>query len=85
MIAVVPSTAARAPRIPQTKNTTPAADSGDAQTQSQENALAAQRQTFDIGMEVQAEFERERQALEQLMIMRLKDEDEIMKKFIELI
>ena len=50
-----------------------------------DDALAAERQAFDISMEQQAELERERQALESLMLARLKDEDEIMKKFIDLI
>jgi len=81
-----PMLAARTPRAPQVKTATPAGDDKtDPATQAQENALAAERQAFDIGMEQQAEFERERQALEQLMLTRLKDEDEIMKKFIELI
>ncbi len=79
-----PSPAARPPRAPQGKPAAPVPDH-DAGTQTQEAALAAQRQVFDLEMEQQAELERERQALEQLMLARLKDEDEICKKFIELI
>ena len=81
-----PLLAPRTPRAPQVKTAAQASDAQtDPATQAQENALATQRQAFDIGAEQQAELERERQALEQLMIARLKDEDEIMKKFIELI
>ena len=81
-----PMLAARTPRAPQAKTATPSADDKvDPASQAQEHAIAAERQAFDIEMEQQAELERERQALEQLMLMQLKDEDEIMKKFIELI
>lgn len=76
--------AARAPRAPQPKAATPPAND-DATSQAQEDALAAQRQAFDLQTEETAELERERQALEQIMLARLKDEDEIVKKFIELI
>lgn len=79
-----PSPAARPPRVPQGQPGAPAADD-DPATQAQQQALAVQRQVFDLEMEQQAELERERQALEQLMLARLKDEDEICKKFIELI
>ena len=82
-------TAARTPRAPQAKAADPAtgaADStADAQTQSQQHALAVQRQAFDFEMEERSEVERERQALEQLMLAQLKDEDEIVKKWIAMI
>ena len=69
-----------APRPPRTPSAAGAASPAPA-----DDALAAERQAFDISMEQQAELERERQALETLMLARLKDEDEIMKKFIDLI
>ncbi len=79
-----PSPAVRASRAPlgKTATNTP---TDDAESQAQEQTLAVQRQAFDIQMEESAELERERQALEQLMLARLKDEDEVVKKFIELI
>lgn len=75
---------ARTPRAPQAKAATPAA-ADDAETRAQQQALASQRQAFDMQMEETAELEREGQALEQLMLAQLKDSDEIVKKFIELI
>jgi hypothetical protein len=84
-----PIVAARTPRAPHAKAADPAtgaADSAaDAQTQAQEHTLAVQRQTFDFAMEENSELEREREALAQLMIAQLKDEDEIVKKWIEMI
>ena len=71
-----PPVAPRPPRTPSATGASPAPA---------DDALAAERQAFDISMEQQAELERERQALETLMLARLKDEDEIMKKFIDLI
>lgn len=76
---------ARASRAPHAKPATPPPGDGDTATQAQEDALAAQRQAFDFQTDETAELERERQALEQIMLARLKDEDEIVKKFIELI
>jgi hypothetical protein len=79
-----PAPAARTPRAPQTK--APAAgDAAPAEDPAQERALEIQRQTFDIELQEQAELEREREALEQLMLARLKDEDEIVKKMIAMI
>ena len=81
--------AARAPRAPQPK---PAADPatgaagdapGDAATQ--EHALALAKAAFDYQTELDAETEREREALEALLLANLKDEDEVMKKWIAMI
>jgi hypothetical protein len=70
---VAPTTpAARAPRAPQP-------DSAD------EHALAVRTAAFDIQAKEQAEDEREREALEQLVQAQLKFEDEIMKKWIAMI
>jgi len=41
--------------------------------------------TFDLQAKVDAEAEREREVLEQLMLAQLKFEDEIVKKWIEMI
>jgi hypothetical protein len=64
--------AARAPRAPQDAH-------------AQEHALALAKAAFDYETEVQAEGEREREALEQLLLAQLKDEDEVMKKWIAMI
>lgn len=81
--------AARTPRAPQTK---PAADAAtgaasDAGTSddAQSQALALAKSAFNYQVELQAEDERERAALEQLLLAQLKDEDEIMKKWIAMI
>ena len=85
MLPLSTTSTVRAARAPQTKAPTATDATDDAQQQAQENALAVQRQAFDIATEVRAEFEREREALEQLMLAQLKDEDEICKKFIAMI
>jgi len=88
-VIAAPIVAARTPRAPHDKAADPgtgAADgTADAQTQAQEHALAVQRQAFNFAMEERSEFEREREALEQLMLAQLKDEDEIVKKWIAMI
>jgi Spy/CpxP family protein refolding chaperone len=81
--------AARAPRAPQAKPavdpaTGAAASSPDDQT-AQEQALAQVKAAFDYEMAQQAEMEREREALEALLLANLKDEDEVMKKWIAMI
>ncbi|MDQ2866739.1 MAG: hypothetical protein M3R51_11000 [Candidatus Eremiobacteraeota bacterium] len=77
--------AVRAPRTPQAKSSSAPAKDDDPETQAQQRALAAQRQAFDLAADEAAELEREREALEQLMLAQLKDEDEIVKKFIAMI
>jgi hypothetical protein len=82
--------AARPTRAPQVK---PAADpatgaaSGEdsPQAQTQQHALALAKAAFDYETELQAEAEREREALESLLLAQLKDEDEVMKKWIAMI
>lgn len=54
----------------------------DAQEQQQ---IAAQRQAFDLEAAERAEIEREHEALQALLMAFLKNEDEIMKKWIALI
>jgi hypothetical protein len=71
--------AARTPRAPQAK--TPA-DPQQAQAQQQLDAATA---AFNLETEVTAEREREEAALEQLVLAQLKDEDEVMKKWIAMI
>lgn len=82
--------AARGTRAPQqaTDAATGAADGADPDTaaaQAQQRALAARSATFDLAAKERAEDERERAALEQLMLAQLKDEDEVMKKWIAMI
>jgi hypothetical protein len=66
----------RAPRAPQAKS-----DAGDAGR----TALAATKAAFDLAASEHAEAERERAILEELMLAQLKDEDEIVKKWIAMI
>jgi len=68
--------AARAPRAPQAKS--------DAKSAAPD-PLAAQKAAFDLQTEIAAEAEREREALESLLLAQLKDEDEVMKKWIAMI
>jgi hypothetical protein len=81
--------AARAPRAPQTKPSTDpatgAAAAPDDGTTQQEHAIAQMRAAFDYETELNAEAEREREALEALLLVQLKDEDEVMKKWIAMI
>jgi hypothetical protein len=82
--------AARAPRAPHAK---PAADpatgaaaaSPDDATTAQQHALATMKTAFDYQTALDAEAEREREALEALLLAQLKDEDEVMKKWIAMI
>ncbi len=55
------------------------------QTAEQQARIAAQRQAFDYEAAERAEIEREGEALEALLMVFLKNEDEIMKKWISLI
>jgi hypothetical protein len=81
--------AARAPRAPQAKPAVDPATGADAappdDTATQEQSLAQVKAAFDYEMALQAEMEREREALEQLLLANLKDEDEVMKKWIAMI
>jgi hypothetical protein len=91
MMNAIDMPAARAPRAPHSSSSdaaTGAADgsdpAADAQAQA-ERALAVRKQVFDEETEQRSEFEREREVLEQLMLAQLKDEDAIVKKWIEMI
>jgi hypothetical protein len=70
--------------VPSQRATRPAV-SKDAADPSEKRALATRTSTFDFQAKVDAEAEREREVLEQLMLAQLKFEDEIVKKWIELI
>ena len=60
------------------------AASGDL-TPEQQAALAAQHQAFDFETAERAEIMREHEALQALLLEQLKNEDEIMKKWIAMI
>jgi hypothetical protein len=81
--------AARAPRAPQAKPAADPATGADAappdDAGAQEPTLAQVKAAFDYEMALQAEMEREREALEALLLANLKDEDEVMKKWIAMI
>lgn len=62
----------------------PASQTGDLSDE-QKTQLAAQHAAFDFQIAESAELLREREALEALMMEQLKNEDEIMKKWIALI
>jgi hypothetical protein len=76
--------AVRTPRAPQAKSAGPVTGAASDAT-TEQHALARARAAFDLDTEVQAEAERERDALEQLLLAQLKDEDEVMKKWIAMI
>jgi hypothetical protein len=61
----------------------PAADADLSAEQQQQ--IAAQRQTFDYDAAERAEILREHEVLQALLMAHLKNEDEIMKKWISLI
>jgi hypothetical protein len=71
--------AAPRPKAPQGK----AAD--DPQVKARQDALDLQQAMFNIEMAERAELEREREALQTLMMQFIKNEDAIMKKWIEMI
>jgi hypothetical protein len=54
-------------------------------TAEQQAAIAAQHQAFDFEIAQRAELLREHEALQALLLEQLKNEDEIMKKWIALI
>jgi hypothetical protein len=63
----------------------PRGAAGDDLTPDQQDQLAAQHAAFDFDVAERAELLRERAALAALVLEDLKNEDEIMKKFIALI
>jgi hypothetical protein len=71
-----------APRMAATKS---AADTDSDLTADQQAQLAAQHQAFDFDAAEQAEMLREHDALQAMVLENLKNEDEIMKKWIALI
>ena len=73
--------AARAPRAPQA----PAADAATGAADGADPDLAARTATFNSLAKEQAEDEREREVLEAMMLAQVKYEDEILKKWIEMI
>jgi hypothetical protein len=80
--------AARPVRAPQGKSADPVtgADSSTSdQATAEQHAVALAKSAFDMRTELEAEAEREREALEQLLLAQLKDEDEVMKKWIAMI
>ena len=62
-----------------------AASQDDALTDAQRAELAAQHAAFDFAVAERAELLREHEALQALLMEQLKNEDEIMKKWIALI
>jgi hypothetical protein len=68
--------------VPRGSGGTPASSDLDAEQQAQ---IAAQRQAFDFEAAERAEILREHEALQTLLMQHLKNEDEIMKKWIALI
>ncbi len=83
---------ARAPRAPHPRSrdaltgaaATPA-PAPDATSAAEQQTLAATHQQFDLDLDERAELEREREAMESLMLAQLKDEDEVVKKWIAMI
>ena len=68
-----------------TMTSRPAADAGADLTPDQQAQIATQHQAFDFDAAEQAEMLREHEALEAMLMENLKNEDEIMKKWIALI
>ncbi len=62
-----------------------AAEASDDLTDGQKAQLAAQHAAFDFEIAERAELLREHEALQALLMEQLKNEDEIMKKWIALI
>ncbi|HVA29090.1 MAG TPA: hypothetical protein VNF68_12985 [Candidatus Baltobacteraceae bacterium] len=87
-----PIAAARIARAPQPASDADAAtgaaggaDPSVAVTAAQQQALATQRATFNYEAAEQAELEREREVLEEMVQAQLKFEDEVVKKWIAMI
>jgi hypothetical protein len=74
-----------APLPPLRERTTSARPSAVSPAAAQEARIAAQHAAFDVQVAETAELLREHQALEALMQEQLKNEDEIMKKWIAMI
>ena len=83
MTAPLPST--RADRMAPARTATARSTASDDLTPEQQAQIAAQHQTFDFEAAERAELLREHEALEALMLEQLKNEDEIMKKWIAMI
>ncbi|HUN29893.1 MAG TPA: hypothetical protein VMV65_08795 [Alphaproteobacteria bacterium] len=87
----IPNVAVRAPRAPQPSTGDAAtgaaggADPDAAANALAEQTIAAQKAAFNYEAAEQAELERERETLEAMVQAQLKDEDEVMKKWIAMI
>lgn len=75
---VQPTPAVRQTRAPQGK-------AADGDTKARQDALNDRQLHFDVEAAEQAELQREQAALEALMMAEVKQEDAIMKKWIEMI
>lgn len=85
-----PTTAVRAQRPPQpvadaATGAAAGADPAATAEEAQQQALATQRAAFNYEAAEQAELEREREVLEEMLQAQLKFEDEIVKKWIAMI
>jgi hypothetical protein len=85
-----PTVAARGPRAPQptadaATGAATGSDPASADEQTQRQAIATQRAAFNYEAAEQAELEREREVLEDMLQAQLKFEDEIVKKWIAMI
>jgi hypothetical protein len=80
-----------APLVPATRladagaETGPPAPQPDDPASAQMQALAVRRAQFDFDLEERAEFQREADALHDMMLAQLKAEDGYLKKWIEMI
>lgn len=63
----------------------PAAAAASDLSPDEQHALAEQHQAFDFQLAEDAELQREREALDALLMEHLKNEDDVMKKWIALI
>lgn len=72
-------TPAARPKAPQGKA------AGHPEVKAKQDALDLQQTVFNIELAQQAELERERDALEALQMSQMKNEDAILKKWIEMI
>jgi hypothetical protein len=75
----------RAERATPVRSAHPAASDSSDVTSEQQAAVAAQHAAFDFQLAETAELLREHEALQSLLMEQLKNDDEIMKKWIALI
>ena len=68
-----------------TKTVAPADPASAAAKAADDAAVAAQSSAFDLSQAESAELQRELEALDDMMLAQLKDEDAIMKKWIAMI